>query len=133
MRRETLSSLKATHDCWRIANGYLHRRPIDVLTQRCPQCRMVLMPEMLGSEGTATCATCQTTVHLPGHAVLQMERQLSRMLPQMDLTHLPGSPPERRRWPLMETLVMLIVILIAILLLVICYEVVSLAAIPTGR
>lgn len=75
MRRETYSSLKAADGAWRVAMGYLYRRPIDVMTLRCPGCgRSVDLGEVAQS-GPMSCRGCGGTVEVPGYVAAEAQRR----------------------------------------------------------
>ena len=80
MRRETYSSLKAASGAWRVAMGYMHRRPIDVLGQTCPECGGALDLKGKWEDGRVVCQGCATRVDVPGYVVaaLARRREISR-------------------------------------------------------
>jgi hypothetical protein len=79
MRRETYSSLKAVDGAWRVAMGYLYRRPIDVLGQVCPGCGAELD---LGrwEEGVVVCGGCSARVEVPRYVVEEVARRKARSI-----------------------------------------------------
>ena len=69
MRPETYSSLKAVHGAWRVALGYMHRQPIDVMRQVCPACGQELDVMGMNREREVVCPACHGVLKLPGHVV----------------------------------------------------------------
>jgi hypothetical protein len=98
MRRETYSSLKAVDGAWRVAMGYMHRRPVDVMRQVCPGCGGELDVMEMGEGGVVVCGVCHTGVKMPGHVVGEVERRRAAAGPRVTVVEVPLEVRQAEAW-----------------------------------
>lgn len=93
MRRETLSSLKARHQSFRLVSDIFHDRGLDVMSLECSRCGDHIDADRSDWFGVARCPACGTENRFPLYALSRIRETWPDRRPVPRTESLPPAPP----------------------------------------
>ena len=98
VQHETMTSLRARNQAYRLATGILYEHPIDATSIECSQCGESLRAGWADWFGRARCPQCGTVNTFPPYVVAQIRDAKPEMAPPLP----PGPLPMEAWWDGLE-------------------------------